>query len=105
MTDRLIKLEWQGTIAIISLNRPERHNALIPKLLSDLLAVLEDQNCLDARVVVLRAEGQSFSTGGDLLGFIIKLPPQVWITHHPVESIRKPSIYDRLCSVLRTHDL
>ena len=69
MTDRLIKLEWQGTVAIVSLNRPERHNALIPELLSDLLAVLEDQNCLDARVVVLRAEGRSFSTGGDLLGF------------------------------------
>lgn len=69
MTDRLVKLEWQGPVAIISLNRPERHNALIPALLLDLLAVLEDQNCLQARVVVLRAEGQSFSTGGDLLGF------------------------------------
>lgn len=69
MTDRLVKLERQGAVAIISLNRPERHNALIPELLSNLLAVLEDQYCPDARVVMLRAEGRSFSTGGDLLGF------------------------------------
>jgi enoyl-CoA hydratase/carnithine racemase len=69
MADRLVKLERQGAIAIISLNRPARHNALVPELLSDLLAALEDDDCLDASAVVLRAEGLSFSTGGDLLRF------------------------------------
>jgi len=69
MADRLVKLEQQGEVAIISLNRPDRHNALIPELLSDLLATLEGEICLAAPAVVLRAQGRSFSTGGDLLGF------------------------------------
>lgn len=69
MADGLVKLDWQGTIAVISLNRPDRHNALVPELLTQLLSILEDENCRAAPVLVLRAEGQSFSTGGDLLGF------------------------------------
>ena len=69
MVDRLVRLERQGAVAILSLNRPDRHNALVPELLSDLIAALADGDCLDASVVVLRAEGLSFSTGGDLLGF------------------------------------
>lgn len=69
MVDRLVKLERQGTVAILSLNRPGRHNALVPDLLSDLLAALADDECLAASATVLRAEGRSFSTGGDLLGF------------------------------------
>lgn len=69
MTERLVKLERQGKVAILSLNRPARHNALVPELLSDLLAALESNDCLDASAVILRAEGPSFSTGGDLLGF------------------------------------
>jgi enoyl-CoA hydratase/carnithine racemase len=69
MADRLVRLERRGAVAILSLNRPARHNALVPELLSDLLAALEDDDCLDASAVVLRAEGLSFSTGGDLLKF------------------------------------
>jgi 2-(1,2-epoxy-1,2-dihydrophenyl)acetyl-CoA isomerase len=69
MTDGLVRLDWQDEVAIISLNRPARHNALIPELLLDLLAALSDERCLSAPVLILRAEGDSFSTGGDLLGF------------------------------------
>ena len=38
MADRLVKLERQGAVAIVSMNRPARHNALVPELLSNLLA-------------------------------------------------------------------
>jgi len=69
MVDRLVRLERQGAVAILSLNRPGRHNALIPELLLDLLTALADDDCLSASALVLRAEGPSFSTGGDLLGF------------------------------------
>jgi 2-(1,2-epoxy-1,2-dihydrophenyl)acetyl-CoA isomerase len=53
----------------VSLNRPARHNALVPELLSRLLQALELDDCQSASVVILRAEGRSFSTGGDLSGF------------------------------------
>ncbi len=65
----MVKLQRHGAVAILSLNRPERHNALVPELLNDLLAALEDETCQQASALVLRAEGVSFSTGGDLLGF------------------------------------
>jgi len=68
-TEQLVTLERQGGIAIVSLNRPARHNALVPELLSRLLQVLEHHECQNAAVVILRAEGRSFSTGGDLSGF------------------------------------
>ncbi len=67
--DRLVTLRLDGNIALVSLNRPARHNALVPELLSRLLEVLKHEDCQAASVVILRAEGPSFSTGGDLSGF------------------------------------
>ena len=67
--DQLVTLRFQGNIAVASLNRPARHNALVPEMLSEFLEVLEHQDCQAAPVVIIRAEGQSFSTGGDLSGF------------------------------------
>ena len=68
-SDPLVTLKLQGKIALVSLNRPARHNALVPELLTQLLQVLNHQDCRSATVVILRAEGRSFSTGGDLSGF------------------------------------
>jgi 2-(1,2-epoxy-1,2-dihydrophenyl)acetyl-CoA isomerase len=68
-TEQLVTLKRQGKIAVVSLNRPARHNALVPELLSRLLDVLEHNDCRNAAVVILRAEGRSFSTGGDISGF------------------------------------
>ena len=68
-TERLVKLRLHGKIAVISLNRPARHNALNIELLSQLLETLEQADCQSCTVLVLRAEGRSFSTGGDLSGF------------------------------------
>lgn len=69
MNEGLVTLRRQDNVAVLSLNRPERHNALIPELLSSLLSLLASDQCRDAPVLMLRAEGRSFSTGGDLRGF------------------------------------
>jgi 2-(1,2-epoxy-1,2-dihydrophenyl)acetyl-CoA isomerase len=69
MSKGMVKMRQQDGVAILSLNRPERHNSLVPELLSNLLAALESDGCSRAAALVLRAEGRSFSTGGDLLGF------------------------------------
>jgi 2-(1,2-epoxy-1,2-dihydrophenyl)acetyl-CoA isomerase len=57
-------------VARLTLNRPERHNSLVPALLDSLNADLDriaaDRNI---RAVVLQASGRSFSTGGDIAGF------------------------------------
>jgi 2-(1,2-epoxy-1,2-dihydrophenyl)acetyl-CoA isomerase len=67
---QFILKERQGSLAILTLNRPERHNSLVPALLESLLAALaEVRETPEIRAVVLLSEGRSFSTGGDVLGF------------------------------------
>lgn len=66
----LVLADTGGPVATITLNRPERHNSLVPAMLEALLDAIDRcQADPDARVLVLRAAGRSFSTGGDLLGF------------------------------------
>jgi methylglutaconyl-CoA hydratase len=59
--------ELDGPIAIITLNRPEKHNAFDDALIADLTQHLNAVDQLDqVRVVVLSASGKSFSAGADL---------------------------------------
>lgn len=54
-------------VVTITLNRPERHNSLVPSLLDQLTGAFAALDSRDGdRVGVLRANGRSFSTGGDL---------------------------------------
>ena len=69
MNESLVSMELVDQAAVIRLNRPARHNALVPGLLRDLRDALADERSRDANAVILAAEGRSFSTGGDLLGF------------------------------------
>ncbi len=59
----------ENAIGRLTLNRPERHNALVPELLEDLQRALDQcrQDLPDA--LVIDAAGKSFSTGGDVAGF------------------------------------
>lgn len=66
----LTVLETDGTVARLTLNRPERHNSLVPGLVDALLGdLLRVRNLAGLRVLVLQAAGRSFSTGGDVAGF------------------------------------
>lgn len=71
----MIRTTTTGSTATVTLCRPERHNSLVPELLEDLLAALGRARN-DARVVVLTAEGRSFSTGGDVRAFFDASEPQ-----------------------------
>jgi enoyl-CoA hydratase/carnithine racemase len=64
-----VLLERDGEVAIISLNRPERMNAVGPTTLDD-LAKLADQVSADpsVRAVVLAGKGRAFCAGADLVG-------------------------------------
>lgn len=63
-----IKLDaTRAGIAILTLNRPDRHNAFNGQVideLTDALETLEEQDTL--RMVILRGAGKSFSAGADL---------------------------------------
>jgi enoyl-CoA hydratase len=62
-----VKYERDGNIAIVTLNRPDRLNALGRELIEDLeLACMKFENDPQARVAILTNSGGSFSAGADL---------------------------------------
>ncbi len=61
------KLEQQGHICIMTINRPEALNALNTEVLSDLCKALDEVEANDdVYVVVLTGEGRSFVAGADI---------------------------------------
>ena len=63
----LLKLEREGHVAIIILNRPEKLNAINAQLSLDLRAVLDDvASHDDIRVVILTGAGRGFCAGADV---------------------------------------
>lgn len=55
-----------GVVRTITLNRPERRNALTPGMQSELMAAMEAAAACDCRVLVLRGAGKGFCSGLDL---------------------------------------
>src|SRR5438874_3950475 len=69
MTERFrnILLDREGAIATVTMNRPERRNALSLEHLEELLACIgEIGGDGESRVVILRGNGPAFSAGHDL---------------------------------------
>jgi len=86
MTEQLggntVLVEFEDGIAWVTLNRPEKRNAMNPTLNDEMLAVLDaleiDERC---GVLVLTGAGDAFSAGMDLKEFFResdRLPPEEW---------------------------
>lgn len=69
--------EKKGQIASLTLNRPEKHNALNNQLLDDLDAALDYAEADEStNVLILKANGKSFCTGFDIKGCYYLTPPE-----------------------------
>lgn len=67
MPEKTVLTEKRGAIAVVTLNRPQRLNALSADLVSECLLALHTVEHDDAvRVVVLTGAGRAFCAGGDL---------------------------------------
>ncbi len=65
--DNILYTVDESGIATITLNRPKKHNAFDDILLADLKhALLQAEQTPEVRVVIIAAEGKSFSAGADL---------------------------------------
>jgi enoyl-CoA hydratase/carnithine racemase len=69
-----VRVEHQGRITVVTLTRPARHNAVDPRLRDELCAAL-DEAAVHPGPVVLRGDGPSFCSGGDLDTFGSFLDP------------------------------
>src|SRR3954463_14941452 len=62
-----VLLEVDGAVAIVTLNAPDRRNALTPSMADELIATFDE---VDAKpeigALVVRAVGRSFCAGGDI---------------------------------------
>jgi len=61
----LLVAEESG-VRTITLNRPERRNAMTPQMQEELIAAMEEAGADDCRVVIFAGAGESFCSGLDL---------------------------------------
>lgn len=61
-----VEFACSNSIAVITLNRPERLNAVIPALVDGLLDAFERADSSQARVIVMAGNGRAFCAGYDL---------------------------------------
>lgn len=67
MTYQTITLNLQGSVAIITLNRPDKLNAIDKTMLQELEAALDSAESNDSvYVIILNGNGRAFSAGFDL---------------------------------------
>lgn len=69
MTTAPVHYQHADGIATLTLNRPERHNALVQELLDGMRDALTRCREEKPAALILRAEGRSFSSGGDVAAF------------------------------------
>ncbi len=61
-----IQLAQDGPVAVLTLNRPEKRNAISFELIEDLLAALGEVAKSDAVVLIITGAGKAFCSGMDL---------------------------------------
>ena len=66
MTYKTIQLAYESGVATITLNRPDKRNAISFELIDDLLRALKEVETSDAIVLILTGAGKAFSSGMDL---------------------------------------
>ena len=61
-----LTLAYDGPVATVTLNRPEKRNAISYELLDDLLDALAEVERSSARILILTGTGKAFCAGMDL---------------------------------------
>jgi enoyl-CoA hydratase/carnithine racemase len=75
-----VKFHVEGRIAVITLSRPERLNAISSGLLDGLNACLDQAEASAADVILLQAEGRAFCAGDDLVELSASEPSAEYAT-------------------------
>ena len=85
-----IKLTIEPPIAWITLNRPEKLNAINRKMINELMAVinrLENEPFDKVRVIVIKGAGRAFSAGADLTMFSEEEPTEAYLTSRMLQEL------------------
>jgi methylglutaconyl-CoA hydratase len=66
MNYKTLHLTFDSSMATITLNRPDKRNAISYELIEDLIGALDEVNNSSARILVITGAGKSFCSGMDL---------------------------------------
>ena len=106
-TSECIAISQQNTVAIITLNRPKKLNAIDDAMRTDLMAAIDwAGQAEEVRAIVLTGNGKAFCAGGDIAAMRVRLEAPIgtvamngWKrqrrTHHAVtllHGLAKPTI-------------
>ncbi len=61
-----LKLDYEGPLALITLNRPDKRNAVSFELVQELMTALEEVERAPAQVLIITGAGKAFCAGIDL---------------------------------------
>ena len=62
-----VLLDYDGGVAVVTLNAPDRRNALTPGMAAELVAAFDEVDARsDVGALVVRGVGKSFCAGGDI---------------------------------------
>ncbi len=62
----LVEIESSGGVRTVTMNRPEKRNAMTDEMLEQLLDAFTGEPAPEERVTVLRGNGRSFCAGRDI---------------------------------------
>ncbi len=93
-TTPTIQIEDKNGVRTITLNRPERKNALVPEMMDALAESLEGADAAGARVVLLQGEGAAFCSGLDLA--VLRGMASYTTEQHRVEAERVARLFRAL---------
>jgi methylglutaconyl-CoA hydratase len=66
MPYQTLSVRFEPQVAFLTLNRPEKRNAISPRMIEELMKALEEIERTSARVAILTGAGKSFCAGMDL---------------------------------------
>src|SRR6185369_11395096 len=66
MSYETIQVEWREAVCLLTLNRPDRLNALTVEVAHDFQAAVQEARDKGSRAIVLTGAGRAFCAGGDL---------------------------------------
>jgi len=96
MTYTTVQLAIDSSVATVTLNRPDKRNAISYELIEDLLAALDEIAGSSARVLILTGAGKAFCSGMDLenLKALSGRPPQQSLHDSEIMARLFRSLYD-----------
>lgn len=94
MTETLVRVDTDDRVAIVTLNRPEKLNALSHAVEEQLDAAMRGEAVRDARAVVIAGEGRAFCAGADVSEFVDATPAGILRYYETLGEI-----YERIASL------